>query len=133
MFSLGSKIKEELGLTLESSTGFQRGAMLDHFCPTRDDMEARVSLKVQDSLWVQVLYWLLHTSYCEFDIQRLHRTVINIYYLYLTFIWGTDSPVSMASSTMQRPLRSSTSQGTKLSWGDRPTVKKIHFFFYRVQ
>lgn len=41
------------------------------------------------------------------------------YYL-LTFICGTDSPVSMASSTMQRPLSSSTSQGTKLSWGERP-------------
>lgn len=44
----------------------------------------------------------------------------------LTFIWGTDSPVSMASSTMQRPLSSSTSHGTKLSWGERPVKQKIH-------
>ena len=32
-----------------------------------------------------------------------------------TFIWGTDSPVSMASSTMQRPRSSSTSHGTRFS------------------
>lgn len=44
----------------------------------------------------------------------------------LTFIWGTDSPVSMASSTMQRPLRSSTSQGTTFSWGERPVMYRIH-------
>lgn len=47
--------------------------------------------------------------------------------LSLTFIWGTDSPVSMASSTIQRPLSSSTSHGTKLSWGERPLKHRIHF------
>lgn len=38
----------------------------------------------------------------------------------ITFICGTDSPVSMASSTMQRPRSSSTSHGTRFSWGERP-------------
>lgn len=38
----------------------------------------------------------------------------------LTFIWGTDSPVSIASSTMQRPRSSRTSHGTRFSCGERP-------------
>lgn len=34
----------------------------------------------------------------------------------------------MASSTMHRPLSSSTSQGTKLSWGERPIKQETYIF-----
>lgn len=51
--------------------------MLDHLRPSRDDVESGVSLKVQDSLWVQILHWLLNTPYYQHYLQYL-QIVMNI-------------------------------------------------------
>lgn len=50
----------------------------------------------------------------------LHQLGGELRILSITFICGTDSPVSMASSTMQRPRSSRTSHGTRFSCGERP-------------